>query len=193
MIASCKKLRKWLAGNVNHLPVCHTKVAAKPQIFLNPVHFFKCVDSCLSLIHSPFETLYQNGIQKSNDKNRPADTRLQKKSVNVPKLVLKPQQEELMRFLSLEITHRFLPYFDYISSSRQRWDDVNVIPVFVSNGQPIFTHPLHSSCKANHDELFLHLTQYWRTCSQHNKIKYKMLEGEKTQTRILEAFKSSIS
>lgn len=165
--------------NVNHLLVYHTKVAEKPQIFLNSVHFFKCVASCLSLILSPFETPYQNGTQKSNDKNRPADMRLQKKSVNVPKVVLKRQQEEPMRFLSLEITHRFLPYFDYISSSRQRWDDVNVIPVFVSNRQPIFTRPLHSSCKANHDELLLHLTQYWRTCSQHNKI--KCLRGKKTQ------------
>lgn len=85
-------------GNVNYLPVCHTKVATKPQILLNPVYFFKCVASCLSLILFPFETFYQNGTQKSNDKNRFSDIRLQKKSVNVPKLVLEQKREEPMTF-----------------------------------------------------------------------------------------------
>lgn len=36
--------------------------------------------------------------QKSYDNNRLSDTRLQKKSVNFPKLVLEQQQEEPMAF-----------------------------------------------------------------------------------------------
>lgn len=83
-------------GNVNDLPVCHKKVATEPQILLNPVYFFKCVASCLSfafLLRHPTKM-----TQKSYDNNRLSDTRLQKKSVNFPKLVLEQQQEEPMAF-----------------------------------------------------------------------------------------------
>lgn len=85
-------------GNVNDFPVCHIKVVTKPQILLNPVYFLKCVASCLSLILFPFETPYQNGTQKPNDKTKLSDIRLQKESVNFPKLVLGQQQEEPMTF-----------------------------------------------------------------------------------------------
>lgn len=91
--------------DVNNLPACHTNVAAKPQILLNLVYFFKCVASCLSFILFHFETPYRNRIQKSNDKNRLSDIRLQKKSVHIPKLVLEQQQKEPV---SLEVTHRVL-------------------------------------------------------------------------------------
>lgn len=54
--------------------------------------------SCLSLILLPFETPCENGTQKLNDKNRLSDIRLQKKSINVPKLVSEQQQEEPITF-----------------------------------------------------------------------------------------------
>lgn len=63
---------------------------------LNPVYFPKCVASCLSLIFFPFETPSQNRTQKSNDKNRLSDIKLQKKNVNFSQPVLELQQEEPM-------------------------------------------------------------------------------------------------
>lgn len=54
--------------------------------------------SCLYLMFLPFETPYKNGTQKLNDKNRLSDIRLQKKSINIPKLVSEQQQEETITF-----------------------------------------------------------------------------------------------